>query len=101
MRRLRSLPTAVRFVLMHGSFGFLVGGVFVAALLLVGGGGFGRLLWQVGGVPAVAMLWFFSGLTFGSALIGGAVMMLGREEEHGPRHGRLVPVRARPRRAMR
>ncbi|HYF06394.1 MAG TPA: hypothetical protein VD970_02155, partial [Acetobacteraceae bacterium] len=88
MRRLRSLPIAVRFVLTHGAIGFLVGGVFVAALLLLGDGGFGRLLWQVGGVPAVAMLWFFSGLTFGSALIGGAVMMMGQEDEAGPRRGR-------------
>ena len=99
MRQIRRLPLAVRFMVGHGLLGFMIATLFVGGLLWLGREGFGALVWNVGGWQAVALLWFFTGLTFGSAMIGGAVMLIG-PEERGPRGGRLVPVRV-PARASR
>lgn len=94
--RNRGLPRAVRIMLLHGVVGFLVAAVFVGGLLVLNSGGFGALLWRVGGPGAITLLWFFSGLTFGSALMGGAIMSLGTDAE-GPAPGRGLPVLLRPR----
>jgi hypothetical protein len=105
---LRRLPVAVRFMLLHGLVGFGLSTLFVAAVLWSDPGGVGQLILKQGGIPVIAMLWFFTGLTFGSVQIGVAVMLQeGRDD--APRGGRrqrprpiLVPVRAtapaRPRR---
>lgn len=99
MRRNR-LPVAVRFMILHGVIGFGLAAIFVAAILWADPGGVGTLILRHGGLPVIALLWFFSGLTFGSVQIGTAVMLQdGREE--GPRGGRrmrvppmLLPARA-------
>jgi hypothetical protein len=100
MRRNR-LPVAVRFMLLHGVVGFGIAAIFVGAVLWADPGGVGALILRHGGLPVIALLWFFSGLTFGSVQIGAAVMLLdGRED--GPRGGgrrmrvppMLVPARA-------
>ncbi|WP_245217196.1 hypothetical protein [Roseomonas nitratireducens] len=95
------LPVAVRFMLVHGIVGFGLAALFVGAVLWADPGGGGTLILRHGGVPVIALLWFFSGLTFGSVQIGAAVMLLdGRDE--GPRGGgrrmrapqMLLPARA-------
>jgi hypothetical protein len=65
----------------------------------------GRLILREGGLPVIALLWFFTGLTFGSVQIGAAIMFDdGSGRPAGGRRLRvppaLVPVRvpARPRR---
>lgn len=96
---LRRIPTAVRFMVMHGLVGFGLSAVFVAAVLWADPGGVGSLMLRVGGWPVVLMLWYFSGLTFGAVQIGTAVMLLdGKDRPGGGRRLRLpampVPVRA-------
>jgi hypothetical protein len=97
---LRRIPVAVRFMILHGLVGFGLAGLFVAAVLWSDPGGVGRLILTQGGIPVIALLWFFTGLTFGSVQIGAAVMLQdGRDD--APRGGRrqrvappLVPARA-------
>lgn len=84
---LRNIPPAVRFMVMHGLVGFGLATLFVGAVLWADPGGVGSLILRVGGWPVVAMLWYFSGLTFGGVQIGTAVMLQdGRDD--GPRGGR-------------
>lgn len=98
---LRRIPPAVRFMVMHGLVGFGLSALFVAAVLWSDPGGVGTLILKHGGIPVVAMLWFFSGLTFGSVQIGAAVMLQDRPDDtpHGGHRQRLrlapVPVRVR------
>ena len=101
---LHRIPVAVRFMIMHGLIGFGLSALFVAAVLWADPGGVGSLILKHGGLPVVAMLWFFSGLTFGSVQIGAAIMLSdGREEPPRGRRQRLqaipvpvtVPARAR------
>jgi hypothetical protein len=99
----RKLPVGVRFMLLHGLVGFGLAALFVGAVLAADPGGVGTLIRREGGVPVIALLWFFTGLTFGSVQIGAAVMLQdGRDA--GPRPGRrlrapgfsaLVPVATR------
>jgi hypothetical protein len=91
------LPVAVRFMILHGLVGFGLAAVFVAALLWADPGGVGQLILKQGGAPVIALLWFFTGLTFGSVQIGTAVMLQdGRDDTpRGGRRLRLVPARVR------
>lgn len=93
----RGLPRAVRIMLANAAIGIPVGAVFVGGLVLLDGGGIGALLWRVGGIEAIGLLWLFSAMTFGSALMGGAVMAIGGQGQ-GPVAGsrtqaRLMPLR--------
>lgn len=72
---LRRLPVAVRFMLLHGLVGFGIAAIFVAAILWADPGGVGSLILRHGGAPVILLLWFFTGLTFGSVQIGAAVMI--------------------------
>lgn len=93
MRRTR-LPVAVRFMILHGLIGFGLAAVFVAAILWADPGGVGTLILRHGGLPVIALLWFFTGLTFGSVQIGTAVMLQdGRDDDpRGGRRMRLPPM---------
>jgi hypothetical protein len=96
---LRRIPVAVRFMLVHGLVGFGLAAIFVGAVLWSDPGGVGRLILREGGLPVIALLWFFTGLTFGSVQIGAAVMLQdGTDRPGGGRRLRvppaLVPVRA-------
>ncbi|GGJ09591.1 hypothetical protein [Neoroseomonas lacus] len=98
---LHRIPPPIRFMLLHGLVGFGLSAMFVAAVLWADPGGVGQLILKHGGFPVVAMLWFFSGLTFGSVQIGAAVMLQDGQDD-APRGGhrqRLesvsVPVRVR------
>ncbi len=97
----RRLPQLVRFLILHGLVGFGVSALFVAALVATDPGGAGTVLVQGAGSPwPVAVLWFFSGLTFGGVQIAAALMLLDEEAARPPRRGTPVPVpvRARSRR---
>lgn len=89
----RSIPPVVRFMVLHGLVGFGLSAIFVAAVLWADPGGVGRLILKHGGLPVIALLWFFSGLTFGSVQIGAAVMLRdGHDQGGGGRRMRLPPV---------
>jgi hypothetical protein len=92
---LHRIPVAVRFMVLHGLIGFGLAAVFVAALLWADPGGVGRLILSQGGIPVIALLWLFSGLTFGSVQIGTAVM-LQDGPDRAPRGGRRQRVVAIP-----
>lgn len=51
---------------LHLATGFGIAAIFVAALLLADPGGIGHLL-RAGGAMPVALLWLFTGATFGVA----------------------------------
>lgn len=86
---LRRIPIAVRFMVLHGLIGFGLSAAFVATVLWADPGGVGALILKHGGLPVIALLWFFTGLTFGSVQIGTAVMLQdGRDD--APRGGRRL-----------
>jgi len=86
---LHRMPVAVRFMILHGLIGFGLSALFVAAVLWADPGGVGALILKHGGLPVIALLWFFTGLTFGSVQIGTAVMLQdGRDD--APRGGRRL-----------
>lgn len=97
----RGLPRAVRIMLANAAIGIPVGAVFVSGLMLLDGGGIGALLWRVGGIEAIGLLWLFSAMTFGSALMGGAVMAIGDGQEQGPVRGSRAPAGLLPLRIAR
>lgn len=91
----RRMPVAIRFMVLHGLLGFGLAALFVGAVLWSDPGGVGRLILTQGGLPVIALLWFFTGLTFGSVQIGAAVMLQdGRDD--APRGGRRQRVAAPP-----
>ncbi len=92
------LPRLVRFLVLHGLVGFGVSALFVGALVVTDPGGAGTLLMQGAGSPwPVAVLWFFSGLTFGGVQIAAALMLLDEEASPPPRGGIPIPVPVRVR----
>jgi hypothetical protein len=99
--QLRRIPVAVRFMVLHALVGFGLAALFVGAVLWSDPGGVGTLILREGGLPVIALLWFFTGLTFGSVQIGAAVML--QDGPQAPPRGGLrvpvaVPVRVRARR---
>ncbi|MBY0338954.1 MAG: hypothetical protein K2X11_20240 [Acetobacteraceae bacterium] len=87
------MPHLVRFMLAHAGIGFALATLFVAAILLANPAGIGALLLREGLFP-VALLWFFSGLTFGGAQMGIAVMLLDQRDMDRPVRPSGRPVRA-------
>lgn len=84
LRSLLKSQPLVRLFAVHAAVGFGLAAVAVGAFLWADPGGLGQLLFHE---PAfIAVLWFFVGLTFGSAQMGMAVMGLAEEEE--PRGGK-------------
>ena len=89
------LPDPVFFLLRHAGLGFVVAAAVVAAIILADPGGLGALIADPAHHPGPALLlWFFLGLTLGSAQIAFAVMLLAEPEEREPGGG--TPVRLRP-----
>lgn len=74
------LPILVRFMLLHAVIGFVIAVVFVGALMVSDAAGLRTLMMASdSGYVAIFMLVFVSGLTFGGAQMGVAVMLLGEE----------------------
>ncbi|MBX9596352.1 MAG: hypothetical protein K2X46_18440 [Roseomonas sp.] len=93
------LPILVRFLLSHAAIGFGISAVATTAFVLADPGGAGGILLNAAGHWwPVVVLWFFLGLTFGSAQIGTATMLLAERPEKprppggGNRAPALVPV---------
>jgi hypothetical protein len=83
------MPTLVRFLARHALAGFGLAVVFVGALLALDVAGLGTMVWRSpNGAMAVAALTFAVGLTFASAQMGFAVMLLGEETDGGFGGGR-------------
>ena len=71
------MPILVKFMLRHALVGYAAAIIFVAAILALDLGGLATLVSTSRfGVLAVAMLTFFTGLTFASLQMGIAVMSL-------------------------
>lgn len=106
MRRSPNSPwrrnPALRLVLKHAGLGALLGLAFAAALILVDAHGLGSLITSSdSGVVAFALLAGGFMVTFGSLVAGGAVMLIGGEDDDRPDRGLgavLVPVPVRARR---
>jgi hypothetical protein len=92
----RRLPMLVRFLICHASLGFGLAAVFVGALVAFDPQDAGTLLLTAAGHwwPAL-VLWFFTGLTFGSVQIGVATMLLAHGDPP-PRRGTGAPVTLAP-----
>jgi hypothetical protein len=76
------MPTLVKFMLRHALIGYAVAIVFVGAILALDVGGLATLVRTSNfGLLAVALLTFFTGLTFASLQMGMAVMSLKGEDE--------------------
>ena len=104
------MPRLVVFLARHAAIGFAVAAVFVGALVAFDIHGLGSLLQSSADGPlALGILAFAMGLTFASAQMGFAVMLM-TEREDGGRGGRraarqlpaqmvLQPVRVHARRS--
>jgi len=100
------MPFLVKFMLRHALIGGAAAIVFVSGVLALDLGGLATLASNSPSGPlAVALLTFFTALTFGSLQMGIAVMSLKEKDEDGPgndhpRDGVLhpVPVRVKRRR---
>lgn len=92
------MPTLVRFLARHALVGFGLAVLFVGGLLALDVAGLGTLVWQSPeGAMAAAVLTFAVGLTFASAQMGIAVMLLGEETDGGSggrRFRRRIPAAA-------
>lgn len=89
------MPKLVRLFILHGALGLGLGVAFTALLLWLDVAGLGRLVAaSPQGWLAAAMLAWFSGITFGGAQIGIAVMRLGDDGGGGGggRHSPAAPV---------
>jgi hypothetical protein len=93
----RRLPMLVRFLVAHGALGFVLGAVFVAALLAFDPQDAATLLLTAAGHWwPVVVLWFFTSLTFGAVQIGVATMLLARHEPPRPMRGSGAPATLAP-----
>jgi hypothetical protein len=71
------MPEPVRFMIRHALFGYAAALVFVTAFLLLDLGSLASLMRSSEfGLLAMALLFFFTGLTFASLQMGIAVMSL-------------------------
>jgi len=78
------MPILVRFMLKHALFGYGVAFVFVATVLVLDLGGLATLMLGSDlGLLAMALLFFFTGLTFASLQMGIAIMTLRPERKEG------------------
>ena len=93
----RRLPMLVRFLLAHAALGFVLGAVFVGALLAFDPQDAATLLLTAAGHWwPVVVLWFFTGLTFGAVQIGVATMLLAQREPPPPPRGGRAPASLAP-----
>lgn len=92
------MPRLVVFLARHAAIGFAVAAAFVGALVALDVYGIGSLIHgHADGTLALAILTFAVGLTFASAQMGFAVMLMS-ERLDGGRGGRRAELRlpARP-----
>ena len=74
----------LRFLALHAVTGFVIAAIFVGALLLADPGGAGTLLHPSrSGFLPLALLWLFSGLTFGVVQFAAALEQVPEAERDG------------------
>lgn len=84
------MPPLVRFMISHAAIGFGLAFVFVAVIVALDVSNLRALLFHDAmGLLALALLFFFSGLTFASVQMGLAVMALGESDADTPPGGGL------------
>jgi TRAP-type C4-dicarboxylate transport system permease small subunit len=85
----RTMPHLIRFILTNVAIGFAAAIAFVGGLIAMDINGLRTLMLEsdAGGV-ALAVLIFFTGLTFASAQVGIAVMRLSGAEENATKSKR-------------
>lgn len=71
----------VRLFVVHTVIGFALASAFVAILMAFDAAGLRTLILETHAGWVVALLWFFSGLTFASAQMGIAVMSMGDDRD--------------------
>jgi hypothetical protein len=97
------MPYLVRFLLRHALIGVVLAVAFVGVLLALDIAGLGTLMWQSPSGPVAAFaLTVALSVTFGSAQMGFAVMLLPEDDaprprDGGHRSGQLLPARLRVR----
>lgn len=80
-RRIREIPELIRFLALHALLGVLLGCGLAAGLLITDAAGIGTLLLESDAWLAAGFIYFGSfAVTFGSAVMGTAVMLLPRED---------------------
>jgi len=78
----RSLPRLIRFLIVNCASGIAAGWILLAALILSDTAGLRTLIWNSGSpLLPVAMLAGGFAITFGSAAMGAAIMMLRNGDE--------------------
>ncbi len=88
------MPPFLVFLMRHALIGFAIAAVFVAGVVWADPSGVGTLMLASGEHPLpLALLWFFSGLTFGGVQMATVIMLPRDEEPPRPPRGPLVPVR--------
>lgn len=90
LRRFKRTHPLLALLVTHASIGFGLAALFVTAIVAFDVGGVGRLLATDAAWPFAVVLWFFTGLTFASAMMGSAIMGLARHNGPG---GRWVVAR--------
>lgn len=84
----RALPRLVRLWVLNALAGMWLGLLFAFSLVLTDAHGLGALVaGDPAGYVAFAALAFVLGLTFGSAMAGSAVMLLGRRDDDDDHRG--------------
>jgi hypothetical protein len=95
------MPMLLKFMCRHALIGAAAAVVFVAAMLALDVGGLATLIGtSSSGTLAVALLTFFTALTFGGLQMGIAIMSMKEERDEGglPDDAQLEPVPVRVRR---
>lgn len=87
-------PWLRRLVIASAIGGYVLAGAVLCGLALSDRDDLGRLLWEVGGFRAIAMLWFFLGMLFTIALIGTGT--IGDAPGYGPGHEQRIGVFVQP-----
>jgi hypothetical protein len=94
--RFLALPKLVRLWVLNAVAGMWLGLIFAFSLVLTDAHGLGALVaGDPAGYVAFAALAFVLGLTFGSAMAGSAVMLLGRRDDDDDDHGPGWPEQSR------
>lgn len=90
------MPDLVKLIIRNGAIGFLVSAIFTAFILVSDMGGVGTLVMTSSSGPLAAiLLFFFMGLTFGSAQIG-FVIMSGKDDVDGGGRKQNAPMIHQP-----
>ena len=83
----------LRHFALQAAIGFGIAGLFIAALLLADPGGVGTLL-RTQATDALALLWLFTGLTFGGVQFAASVGLVAEAPDGPSGSPRVAPAYA-------